>query len=127
MRAKIMTIIVCCLLLLAASAVEQLSIRFVINDALEETRAIMTDIRAERMDEASKKAHALDRTWDEKARIIELFVDHGAVDDVRYALSRLNAALESGDRAGAMIYTGELEGGIEQVYERQALTLENLL
>ena len=127
MRAKIMTIIICCLLLLAASAAEQLSIRLVINDALEETRAIMTDIRSERIDEASKKAHDLDRTWDEKARIIELFVDHGAVDDVRYALSRLNAALESGDRAGAMIYTGELEGGIEQVYERQALTLENLL
>ena len=127
MRAKIITIIVCCLLLIGASTAEQIGIRLVTNDALEETKAIMADIRAERLDEASKKAHALDRTWDEKARIIELFVDHGAVDDVRYALSRLNAALESGDRAGAMIYTGELEGGIEQVYERQALTLENLL
>ena len=127
MRAKIMTIIVCCLLLIGASTAEQIGIRLVTNDALEATKAIMADIRAERLNEASKKAHALDLAWDEKASIIELFVDHGAVDDVRYALSRLNAALESGDRAGTMIYTGELEGGIEQVYERQALTLENLL
>lgn len=127
MRAKIMTIIVCCLLLIGVSTAEQIGIRLVANDALEQAGAIMADIRAERLDDASKKAHALDVAWDESARLIELFVDHGAVDDVRYALSRLNAALESGDHAGAMIYTGELEGSIEQVYERQALTLENLL
>lgn len=127
MRAKIITMVVCCLLLIGASAAEQIGIRLVTREALEETRAIMADIRAGRLEEAAKKSHALDLAWDEKAKLLELFVDHGAADDVRYALSRLNAALESGDRAGAMIYTGELEGSIEQVYERQALTLENLL
>ena len=127
MRAKIITIIVCSLLLISLSLVEQISVRLVVRDALAQTHAIMADIRAGSMEEAAKKAHALDLAWDEKARLLELFIDHGAADDVRYALSRLNAALESDDHAGAMIYAGELEGGIEQVYERQALTLENLL
>ena len=52
-------------------------------------------------------------------------VDHGSTDEVRYALSRLLAALESRDKASALIYAGELEGGIEHVYERQEFTLQN--
>ena len=38
----------------------------------------------------------------------------------------LLAALEEKDSATAMVYACELEGGIEHVYERQALTLENI-
>ena len=39
----------------------------------------------------------------------------------------VQAALEERDSATAMVYACELEGAIEHVYERQALTLENIL
>ena len=54
-------------------------------------------------------------------------VDHSSTDEVRYAFSRLIAALEQEDAATAMVYACELEGAIEHVCERQALTLENII
>lgn len=127
MRAKIITIIGCFLLVAGISAVEQLSVHRIVHKALDETREIRTDIRADSLEEAIKKTHALNRTWDEEARMIEMLVDHGPTDDVRYALSRLLAALEGGDRVLALVYVSELEGGIERVHERQVITMENLL
>lgn len=127
MRAKIITIIGCLLLVAGISAVEQLSVHRIVHKALDETREIRTDIRAGLLEEAENKAHALNRTWDEEARMIEMLVDHGPTDDVRYALSKLLAALEGGDRAAALVYASELEGGIERVHERQVITMENLL
>lgn len=127
MRAKIITIVLCILLVAGVSVAEQIAVGRIVRDALSDTQAVMADIREHALEEAIKKAHALDGAWDRRAKFLELLVDHGSTDDVRYALSKLIAALEGGDRAGAMIYAGELEGGIEHVYERQAPTWENLL
>ena len=127
MRAKIITIIACLLLIAGLSAAEQISVRRITGDALAKAQAIMEEIHSGDMEEAMKKAHALDEAWDQKAKLLELLVDHSATDDVRYALSKMIAALESGDEAAALVYAGELEGGIEHVYERQVLMPENLL
>lgn len=127
MRAKLITISVTLLLLAAISVTEQIAVRRVTQRALGEAQAILSDIRQGALADAHEKAHALDETWDRQAKLLEMMVDHRSTDDVRYALSRLIAALESGDSDDAMIYAGELEGGIEHVCERQALTLENLL
>lgn len=127
MRAKIITIVVSLLLVAGISVIEQISVSRIVRNALEDTKAILADIQAGSIQEAEKKAHALDQAWDEQAKRLEMLVDHGSTDDVRYALSKLIAALEGGDHAAAMIYAGELEGGIEHVHERQALTIENLL
>ena len=127
MRAKLITISVTLLLLAAISVTEQLAVRHVTQQALVEAHAILSDIRQGTLADAHEKAHALDEAWDRQAKLLEMMVDHRSTDDVRYALSRLIAALESGDSDDAMIYAGELEGGIEHVCERQALTLENLL
>ena len=54
-------------------------------------------------------------------------VNHGSTDEVRYAFSRLLAALEQKDSATAMVYACELEGAIEHVAERQALTVEKII
>lgn len=127
MRAKLITISVTLLLLAAISVTEQLAVRHVTQQALGEAHAILSDIRQGTLADAHEKAHALDEAWDRQAKLLEMMVDHRSTDDVRYALSRLIAALESGDSDDAMIYAGELEGGIEHVCERQVLTLENLL
>ena len=127
MRAKLITISVTLLLLAAISVTEQLAVRRVTQRALGEAQAILSDIRQGTLADAPEKAHALDEAWDRQAKLLEMMVDHRSTDDVRYALSRLMAALESGDSDDAMIYAGELEGGIEHVCERQVLTLENLL
>ena len=127
MRQKIITIVISLLLIAAISVAEQVAVRIIVRRALEDTQAIMEDVRGGSLEEAAKKAHALDKAWDKQAKPLEMLVDHGSTDDVRYALSKLIAALEGGDRAGALIYAGELEGGVEHVLERQELTLENLL
>lgn len=113
--------------LLLLSLIEQVTVKRITNDALAQTQAILSDIRAQSYDAAMQKTHALDQAWDEKAKVMETIVDHHAMDDVRYALSRLLAALETQDTSTAMVYASELEGGIEHVYERQMLSIENIL
>lgn len=126
MRVKLTVMLVALSLLIALSAAEQVAVRRVTDAALLQADEIAERIRNGEMQEALKKTHALDEAWDEKAKLLEILVDHGSTDDVRYALSRLIAAIESGDASAAMIYAGELEGGVEHVLERQQLTLENL-
>lgn len=127
MSRKIITMAVVLAFLLGLSGIEQWAVRRITDSALMQTHEILSDIRAERFDTAKEKSHALDRAWDEQAKRLEILVDHGSTDDVRYAFSRLIAALEAEDAATAMVYACELEGALEHVYERQALTLENIL
>lgn len=125
MSRKMITMAVTLALLAALCIVEQVVVHRITSDALNETQRILADIRAGEFDSAQQKAHALDQAWDREASKLEIMVDHGSTDDVRYALSKLLAALEGEDQASALIYAGELEGGIEHVYERQELTLQN--
>ena len=125
MSRKIITMAVTMALLAALCVVEQVVVHRITRSALEQTRSILDDIRAGALEQAQEKAHALDQAWDEEASKLEVMVDHGSTDEVRYALSRLLAALEGRDRTSALIYAGELEGGIEHVYERQEFTLQN--
>jgi len=127
MKRKIITVIITLSFLLLLSLVEQATVLRVTNIAMERTQEILADIREKDMKNGLKKSHDLDQTWDEMAVWLEIVVDHSATDDVRYALSRLIAALEEEDAATAMVYASELEGSIEHVYERQALTIENIL
>ena len=127
MSRKILIMAVVLILLSGLCAVEQVLTRRITDAALANTQEIMADIRVSQLHTAKQKAHALDEAWDGEAKRLELMVDHSSTDEVRYALSRLLAALESGDRAGALIYAGALEGALEHVMERQALTPENIL
>ena len=127
MRGKV-TIIACALALLAALCVaEQVGVFRVTHEALSGARDVMERIRAGDLDAALSGARELDAWWDGRGSLLELVVDHRSTDDVRFAFSRLVAALEAGDRGSAMIYAAELEGGLEHVRERQALLPENIL
>ncbi|MGN0775721.1 MAG: DUF4363 family protein [Candidatus Ventricola sp.] len=125
MSRKVITMLVTMALLAALCVIEQVVVHRITSDALEQTKLILADIRADAFAQAQEKAHALDQAWDREASKLEVMVDHGSTDEVRYALSRLLAALESRDKATALIYACELEGGIEHVYERQEFTLQN--
>ena len=127
MRRKLITIAAVGLILTALCALEQIAVRVITRSALDTVRQIDDRISAGDYSAAIEKTHALDQTWDRQAKLLEMMVDHRSTDDVRYALSRLSAALESGDISAAMIYAGELEGGVEHVRERQVFTMENLL
>ena len=113
-------------ILLLLSLLEQTIVLRITNGALENAQMVMEHIREEELDEANKKAQEMDVSWDEQAKWLELMVDHSSTDEVRYAFSRLIAALEQKDSATAMVYACELEGALEHVYERQALTIENI-
>ncbi len=127
MRRKIVTIVMALVFLAAICIAEQLLVRHMTREAMGSTQEVLQLIKEGALDQAYEKSHALDEAWDEHAKVLEVLVDHGSTDDVRYALSRLLAALESGDAAASLIYAGELEGSIEHVCERQALTVENTL
>ena len=127
MRAKVLTILIVLALLGALCTTEQVSVSRSTNEALAEARMILDLLRADALSEALARSRALDERWDKQAKLLEIFVNHKATDDVRFAFSRLIAALEGEDRETAMVYAAELEGGIEHVYERQALMIENIL
>ena len=127
MSRKIITMAVTLALLAALCVIEQVVVHRITSTALERTQLILADIRADAFEQAHEKAHALDQAWDEEASKLEVMVDHGSTDEVRYALSRLLAALESRGQASALIYAGEREGGIEHVSERQELSVQNIL
>ena len=122
-----MTILVCAALLAALSVTEQRLVSHLTDDALQKTQALMAQIHEGELAGALQKARALDQHWDEHTGGLETMVDHSSTDEVRYALSRLIAALEAEDRALALVYASELEGGVEHVRERQMLTLQNVL
>ena len=126
MRKQCATIAAVLFLLIGICVTEQIMVYRFTHSALRETHEVLSLIQMGDLAAAQKKAHALDLAWDEDAKKLEVLVDHRSTDDVRYALSRLLAALESGDAAASLIYAGELEGGIEHVYERQAVTIDNM-
>ena len=127
MRAKVLTVVIVLALLGVLCTTEQTLVLRTTNEALAGAREVLALLRADAIGEALERARALDGQWDERAKRLEIFVNHKATDDVRFAFSRLIAALESGDRDTAMVYAAELEGGVEHVYERQALMVENIL
>ena len=110
-------IIMACTLaiLLVLSLLEQTIVLRITSTALANTQEVIEGIRAG------------DVSWDKQAVWLEMMVDHRSTDEVRYAFSRLIAALEQEDSVTAMVYACELEGAIEHVYERQALTVENVI
>ena len=126
MSRKIIIVLVSAALLGAICTAEQIAVHRITAHAYEQTQEILAGIRDERLEDAMQKAHALDRAWDERAGVLEMIVNHSSTDEVRYAISRLIAALEKQDTATAMVYAAELEGGIAHVNERQAFTLENI-
>ena len=124
---KLVTILGCAVLLAALAVTEQRLVSHLTDDALQKTQALTAQIRSGELNDALQKARALDQHWDEHTGGLETMVDHSSTDEVRYALSRLIAALEAEDRALALVYASELEGGVEHVRERQVLTMQNIL
>ena len=124
---KLMTILAVALILTALAVVEQWLVTHLTDDALTRISALLELVREGEMETALQKARELDLHWDDHAGELEVMVDHSSTDEVRYGLSRLIAALEAEDRAAALIYASEVEGGIEHVRERQAFSVQNLL
>ena len=122
-----MTILGCAALLAALAVTEQRLVFHLTDDALQKTQALTAQIRSGELNDALQKARALDQHWDEHTGSLETMIDHSSTDEVRFALSRLIAALEAEERAAALIYASEVEGGIEHVRERQAFSVQNLL
>lgn len=114
-------------ILLMLSLLEQMIVLRITNRALENVQAVIGSIREEDLEAAKKKSQEMDVSWDQQAKWLEMMVDHRSTDEVRYAFSRLIAALEQEDSATAMVYAFELEGALEHVYERQALVIENII
>ena len=127
MRAKVLTILIVLGLLTALCTAEQIGVKTITGEALEQARDIIALVREGRLETAQQQAQTLDKAWDKRASLLELVVDHKSTDDVRFAFSRLIAALDGNDREAALIYAAELEGGIEHVAERQAFLPENIL
>ena len=124
---KLMTILAVALILTALAVVEQRLVTHLTDDALTRISMLLELVREGEMETALQKARELDLHWDDHAGELEVMVDHSSTDEVRYGLSRLIAALEAEDRAAALIYASEVEGGIEHVRERQEFSVQNLL
>ena len=56
-------------LLAALCVIEQVVVHRITKEALEQTRGILDDIRADAFAHAQEKAHALDQAWDREASL----------------------------------------------------------
>lgn len=115
MRKKIITMAATLLLLGLLSAVEQMAVKRLTDDAMARTQEILSLLAQNQTARGLERAREMDTWWDGEAPRVETLINHEATDDVRFTLSRLAAALEMGDRDGAFVYARELEGGIEHV------------
>lgn len=127
MRKKIVTMLMGLLFVGALCALEHHAVKHHTSEALHEAAQLLDALRGGNLEAGMRMAQEMDATWDEWAQGLELMIDHGSTDEVRFALSRLIAALEGDDRASALIYASELEGCIEHLCDRQAVSLQNLL
>jgi len=127
MSRKIIIMMVTLTILLLLSLLEQVMVARITERVMANTQEVIESIRMGELETAMKKSQEMDVSWDEQAKWLEMIVDHSSTDEVRYAFSRLIAALEEEDSATAMVYACELEGAVEHVYERQSLTIENII
>jgi len=127
MSRKIIIMMVTLTILLLLSLLEQVMVARITERVMANTQEVIESIRMGELETAMKKSQEMDVSWDEQAKWLEMIVDHNSTDEVRYAFSRLIAALEEEDSATAMVYACELEGAVEHVYERQSLTIENII
>ena len=127
MSRKILIMTAALAILLILSLLEQTIVLRITGRAYENAQEVIEYIRSDELEKAMKKAQEMDVSWDKQAKWLEMMVDHSSTDEVRYAFSRLLAALEQEDAATAMVYACELEGALEHVYERQELTIENII
>ena len=127
MRKKIVTMLIGFLIVGGLCALEHHAVKHHTSEALEEAAQMLDALRAGDLQTGMRMAREMDGTWDEWAQGLELMIDHGSTDEVRFALSRLIAALEGEDQASALIYASEPEGCIEHLCDRQAVSLQNLL
>ena len=94
MRKKIITMAATLLLLGLLSAVEQMAVKRLTDDAMARTQEILSLLAQNQTAHGLEQAHEMDAWWDEEAPRVETLINHEATDDVRFTLSRLVAALE---------------------------------
>ena len=86
------------LLLGLLSAVEQMAVKRLTDDAMARTQEILSLLAQNQTARGLERAREMDAWWDEEAPRVETLINHEATDDVRFTLSRLGAALEMGAR-----------------------------
>ena len=84
MRKKIITMAVTLLLLGLLSAVEQMAVKRLTDDAMARTQEILSLLAQNQTARGLEQAHEMDAWWDEEAPRVETLINHEATDDVRF-------------------------------------------
>ena len=82
MRKKIITMAVTLLLLGLLSAVEQMAVKRLTDDAMARTQEILSLLAQNQTARGLERAHEMDAWWDEEAPRVETLINHEATDDV---------------------------------------------
>ena len=115
------------LLLGLLSAVEQMAVKRLTDDATARTQEILSLLAQNQTARGLEQAHEMDAWWDEEAPRIETLINHEATDDVCFTLSRLAAALEMGIGTARLSMPESWGAASSIVLERQTLSWQNLL
>lgn len=99
--------------------------------ASEEFKVRIEEIAAllgqEQWKEALSLCRETEQHWEEKGRTLAMWVNHEDVDDVSVGLAQLRVAIQGQERYFALLYAAELEEALTLIYQRDALTLKNVL
>lgn len=78
-------------------------------------------------EEALFLAQAAEETWDEKSRILGMWVNHGDLDEVSRGLLHLKTALSEEKLFETLMYCREVHFALSYLYHRDAFSLKNIL
>ena len=72
-------------------------------------------------------AQRAEETWNEKSRMLGMWVNHGDLDEVSGGLLHIKTALAEKKLFETMIYCREVHFALSHLYHRDAFSLKNIL
>ena len=89
--------------------------------------SVATSMAEDNLDAALRTAESIYADWQEKSRVVQLWVNHADIDHVTESLLDLRAALMAKDFSSALSAYARCVENFGHLHHRDAFTLRNLL
>jgi len=127
MKANLWTIFIAVLLVAVIGGYANLTARRLTEEYGRETDAIIALVENGEMTAGYEKAAAMKIKWAKDSRTLQLIAHHEDLKRVDAHIQMLEAGFGSQDRGIALDALNGLEADFEAIYQREAITLENII
>jgi len=97
------------------------------HDLIEDVRQVELEIENNRWDTAYARAIGLEKVWDKEAEWWTTILDHCEIDEIKFTLARTKEYIAGKDPVLANGQLEELRLMIENIPDKEALKIKNIL